>query len=73
MLNKRKIRNIDPKRLSEYNKFLSTLDRNSHSANETKNNIYKMDDLKRKTDEEIKNDIDKLIEGIENKILLKNF
>ena len=86
MLNKRKIRNIDPKRLSEYNKFLSTLDNKTDSVNKYKNNIYikhenktktaedkiKTDENKIKTDEDIKNDIDKIIEDIENKILLNN-
>jgi len=79
MLNKRKIRNIDPKRLSEYNKFLSTLDNKTDSVNKVKNNIYikhedktTADEDKTKTDEDIKNDINKIIEDIENKILLNN-
>jgi len=59
MLNRRKKNIMDPRRISNYNKFLCTLDQTSTNlANLTFNNL--------KTEEHVKNEIDKVIDTINN-------
>jgi hypothetical protein len=73
MLNKRR-RLIDPTKISNYNKFLSTLDNNSNlnsnlnpNLNPNLNHILyqKYKDLR--TDDDIKNELDKIINNINHK------
>jgi SpoVK/Ycf46/Vps4 family AAA+-type ATPase len=69
MLNKRKRNIIDPTRINNYNKFLTTLDNNNNNNNN--NNLKKeskLEEIKRtlNTEESIKNEIDKIIESINN-------
>ena len=79
MVNKRKIQNMDPKRINDYNKFLSTLDQKSNSVNNMNcylnkiTNLQQKTDEQQKTDDEIKKNIDKLIETIENKYSHNNY
>jgi SpoVK/Ycf46/Vps4 family AAA+-type ATPase len=76
MLNKRKRQIMDPKRISNYNKFLSALDQNSinisksnlseNSENSEKNKNLKIDD-------DIKCEIDKIIDQINNNFKISDF
>jgi len=70
MLNNRKRRLLDPKRIDNYNKFLSTLDNNLN--NQQKEN--KLDEIKEKlnNEESIKNEIDKIIDSINKNFSLNN-
>jgi SpoVK/Ycf46/Vps4 family AAA+-type ATPase len=70
MLNKRKRTFVNPTKISNYNKFLSTLDQTPTSLNKPIEKSNKTDDLKKDTDDEIKNKIDKLIENITNNFSL---
>jgi SpoVK/Ycf46/Vps4 family AAA+-type ATPase len=70
MLNKRKRTFVNPTKISNYNKFLSTLDQTPISLNKPIEKSNKTDDLKKDTDDEIKNKIDKLIENITNNFSL---
>jgi SpoVK/Ycf46/Vps4 family AAA+-type ATPase len=69
MLNKRKRNLLDPMRIHNYNKFLTTLDNLNIPKKETK-----LEELKRTldTEENIKNEIDKIIEKINNNFSLNN-
>ena len=79
MVNKRKIQNMDPKRINDYNKFLSTLDQKSNLANNMNcylNKIYNLEQKtneQQKTNDKVKKYIDKLIETIENKYSHNNY
>jgi len=68
MSNKRKRNIMDPMRINNYNKFLTTLD-NSSPIKETK-----LEEIKRtlNTEESIKNEIEKIIEKINNNFTLNN-
>ena len=59
MLNRRKKYIMDPKRISNYNKFLCTLD-------QTSTNLDKLTFNNLKTEEHVKNEIDKVIDTINN-------
>jgi len=72
MLNKRKRNPLDPMRIANYNKFLSTLDNNKNGT--------KFEEMKRTlhSDENIKKELDKIIDSINNNLNLnyissKNF
>ena len=71
MLNKRKRQNMNPTKISNYNKFLSTLDQTPIVLNKPIEPLNKNDDLKKNTDDDVKNKIDKLIENIANNFSLK--
>jgi SpoVK/Ycf46/Vps4 family AAA+-type ATPase len=71
MLNKRKRQNMNPTKISNYNKFLSTLDQTPIVLNKPIEPLNKNDDLKKNTDDDVKNKIDKLIENITNNFSLK--
>jgi len=66
MLNKRKKNIMDPMRINNYNKFLATLDK---SIKEQKSQEIKQT---LETDKNIKNEIDKIIENINNNFSLNN-
>jgi len=75
-INRRK--QIDPKRISNYNKFLTTLDKKPHlNLNQSPNPISseilseKYDHLK--TENDIKNEIDKIIYRIDNMFKINNY
>jgi hypothetical protein len=70
MLNKRKRLNMNPTKINNYNKFLSTLDQIPSSLNKPQENLNKTVDFKKNTDDEIKSEIDKLIENITNNFSL---
>lgn len=67
---------LDPMRINNYNKFISTLDRTS--SNNINTNIpkkeSKLDEIKRTlaSEESIKNEIDRIIESINNNFSLNN-
>jgi SpoVK/Ycf46/Vps4 family AAA+-type ATPase len=69
MLNKRKRNIMDPMRIHNYNKFLTTLDNSNKPIKETK-----LQEIRRtlNTEESIKNEIDKIIEKINNNFSLNN-
>jgi len=82
MRNKRNRNYLDPMRINNYNKFISTLD-NSNTNNNSNTNINinsilkkesKLDEIKRTlaTEESIKNEIDKIIENINKNFTLNN-
>jgi SpoVK/Ycf46/Vps4 family AAA+-type ATPase len=64
MLNKRKKQFMDPTRINNYNKFLQTLDNNNNNNNNN-NLIY--------SEDQIKNDIDKLIDTINNNFKISDY
>jgi SpoVK/Ycf46/Vps4 family AAA+-type ATPase len=70
MLNKRKTHKFDPNRINNYNKFLSTLDQRPILLNTDNIDTNNTDN---KTDDEVKQKIDKLIETIEKKYEFKNY
>lgn len=82
MSNKRNRNRLDPMRISNYNKFISTLDNTNNKNNtnntNTKNNTLKteskLDEIKRTlaTEENIKNEIEKIIEKINNNFTLND-
>ena len=59
MLNRRKKNIMDPKRISNYNKFLCTLD-------QTSTNLAKLNFNNLKPEKDVKNEIDKVIDTINN-------
>ena len=69
MSNKRKLYTLDPTRVNNYNKFLSTLDNNNPPKKETK-----LQEIRRtlKDEESIKKEIDKIIDNINNNFSLNN-
>jgi len=69
MLNKRKRNIMDPMRIHNYNKFLTTLDNSNNPIKETKSQ-----EIRRtlNAEESIKNEIDKIIEKINNNFSLNN-
>lgn len=69
MLNKRRKNMIDPMRINNYNKFLTTLDNSKNQIKETN-----LQEIKHTSDieENIKNEIDKIIEKINNNFSLNN-
>ena len=75
MLNKRKRNLMDPRRISNYNKFLSTLDKTQNQnlvhQNSNKNLSDKFKDLK--TDDDIKNQLDKIIDNINNNFKISDY
>jgi SpoVK/Ycf46/Vps4 family AAA+-type ATPase len=71
MLNKRKRQCANPTKINNYNKFLSTLDQTPIVLNKPIEPLNKNDDLKKNTDDDVKNKIDKLIENITNNFSLK--
>lgn len=88
MSNKRNRNRLDPMRISNYNKFISTLDNtnnknktnntNNTNTTNTENNTLKteskLDEIKRTlaTEENIKNEIEKIIEKINNNFTLND-
>ena len=66
MLNKRKRPFVNPTKISNYNKFLSTLDQTPISLNKPIEKSNKTVDFKKDTDDDVKNKIDKLVENINN-------
>jgi SpoVK/Ycf46/Vps4 family AAA+-type ATPase len=77
MPNRRNRNYLDPVRISNYNKFISTLDKNTiNNVNNT--NILKkeskLDEIKKTltSEESIKNEIDKIIENINNNFNLND-
>ena len=62
---------MNPTKISNYNKFLSTLDQTPIVLNKPIEPLNKNDDLKKNTDDDVKNKIDKLIENITNNFSLK--
>ena len=77
MLNKRKKHIMDPKRISNYNKFLSTLDQKSIlnvNPVEINNNKILSDKFKNiTTDSDIKNELDKIIDRINNNFKISDY
>lgn len=73
MLNNRKRSLLDPKRIDNYNKFLSTLDNNNNKLNNQRKES-KLDEIKRTLNNEeiIKDEIDKIIDRINNNFSLNN-
>jgi hypothetical protein len=69
-INKRKF--MDPKRISNYNKFLTTLDQNSE-LNPSLNPVLSEKYKNLKTENDIKNEIDKIIETINNNFKINNY
>jgi len=69
MSNKRKRNIMDPMRIHNYNKILTTLDNSNKPIKETK-----LQEIRRtlNTEESIKNEIDKIIEKINNNFSLNN-
>jgi SpoVK/Ycf46/Vps4 family AAA+-type ATPase len=69
MSNKRKLHTLDPNRINNYNKFLSTLDNNNPPKKETK-----LEEIRRNMPDEdsIKREIDKIIDNINNNFSLNN-
>jgi len=72
MLHRRKKQIMDPKRINNYNKFLSTLDQTPCVLNNLSYNLDKIYDLKNDDDANNKN-IDKLIENITNNFSLNKY
>jgi SpoVK/Ycf46/Vps4 family AAA+-type ATPase len=79
MSNKRNRNYLDPMRINNYNKFLSTLDNmnntnNTNNINNTLKTESKFHEMKRKlnTEESIKNEIDKIIENINTNFSLND-
>lgn len=70
MLNKHKRNSANPTKISNYNKFLSTLDQTPISLNNPNENSSKTDDSTKNIDDDVKNKIDKLIENITNNFSL---
>ena len=71
MLNKKK-KILDPTKISNYNKFLSTLDKNTTLNPILNQNLFeKYKDLK--TDDDIKNALDKIIDNINNNLKINNY
>jgi SpoVK/Ycf46/Vps4 family AAA+-type ATPase len=66
MLNKRRGKNMNPTKISNYNKFLSTLDQKHISLNIPIEKLKINEDLNKNADDDVKNKIDKLIENITN-------
>jgi SpoVK/Ycf46/Vps4 family AAA+-type ATPase len=75
MSNKRKRNIMDPKRISNYNKFLCTLDQNMNpNQNTPVNNTNLSEKYKNlNTDSDIKNEIDKIIENINNNFKIGSY
>jgi SpoVK/Ycf46/Vps4 family AAA+-type ATPase len=71
MLNKRKEKNMNPTKISNYNKFLSTLDQKYISLNNPIEKLKINEDLNKNAHDDVKNIIDKLIENITNNYSLK--
>ena len=71
MLNKHKGKNMNPTKISNYNKFLSTLDQKYISLNNPIEKLIINEDLNKNADDDVKNKIDKLIENITNNFSLK--
>lgn len=69
MTNKRKTNILDPMKINNYNKFLTTLDNMNIPKKETK-----LEEIKRKlyTEQDIKKEIEEIIEKINNNFSLKN-
>lgn len=69
MLNKHKRNQLDPMRINNYNKFLTTLDNTNNPIKETK-----LEEIRRtlNTEDDIKNEIEKIIEKINNNFSLNN-
>jgi len=69
MSNKRKLYTLDPTRVNNYNKFLSTLDKNNSPKKETK-----LEEIRRNMPDEdsIRREIDKIIDNINNNFSLNN-
>jgi hypothetical protein len=70
MSNRKKRNRLDPMRIQNYNKFLNTLDNNQNNLNSNKET--KLEEIKRilKTEEDIKREIDRIIDTIENNFKL---
>jgi SpoVK/Ycf46/Vps4 family AAA+-type ATPase len=71
MLNKRKEKNMNPTKISNYNKFLSTLDQKYISLNNPIEKLKINKDLNKNAHDDVKNIIDNLIENITNNYSLK--
>lgn len=69
MLNKRKRNQLDPMRINNYNKFLTTLDNTNTPKKENK-----LQEIRRtlNTEDDIKNEIEKIIQNINNNFSLNN-
>ena len=73
MLNIRKKKIMDPKRISTYNKFLCTLDQTSN-VNITPNNTILSEKFKNlKTETDTKNEVDKFIDIINNNFKISDY
>ena len=73
MLNIRKKKIMDPKRISTYNKFLCTLDQTSN-VNITPNNTILSEKFKNlKTETDTKNEVDKIIDIINNNFKISDY
>ena len=70
MLNKHKRNFANPTKISNYNKFLATLDQTPISLNNPNENSSKTDESTKNVDDDVKNKIDKLIENITNNFSL---
>ena len=73
MSNKRRLHTLDPSRINNFNKFLSTLDNPSRDLNPPKKE-NKLEEIRRtlKDEESIKKEIDKIIDNINNNFNLNN-
>jgi len=70
MVNNKKQNTLDPLRISNYNNFLKTLDNGSNNKNNSK-----LDKIKQTmaTEDNIKNEIDKIIDTINNNFNISNY
>jgi SpoVK/Ycf46/Vps4 family AAA+-type ATPase len=75
MLNKRRRKNaMDPSRIIKYNQFLSTLDQNSRQKFEQTQKLDLNEKYKNlKTEDDIKNQIDKIIETINSNFKINDY
>ena len=73
MLNKRKKILMDPKRISNYNKFLCTLDQTPNLNVSPNNTILNEKYENLKTELNIKNELDKIIDKINNNFKISDY
>ena len=75
MLNKRRRKNaMDPSRIIKYNQFLSTLDQSSRQKFEQTQKLDLNEKYKNlKTEDDIKNQIDKIIETINSNFKINDY
>ena len=68
-----KIRTLTPTRINDYNKFLIAMDKNATLNHSTPTSTSTKDNKKTCCDEELKNELDKLVENITNNFKQKLF